>query len=218
LKLAITHLKLSDGRVGFSDLSRPTPFNTRIEPINLALDEFSTRAGSDNRYEIHALSVDRETFDWQGTVQLNPLRSTGRITVADLKAQTVWSYLRDALSFEMPAGTIKVAGNYDFLLGEDAPSLTLKLEEVAVHDLGVRPRRGSEPYVTLGTLTIANSAFDLKARTVVVGSIALSGANVNSWIEPDGDFNLNELRPEGESPAESSASAAPAAAPATAPW
>jgi uncharacterized protein involved in outer membrane biogenesis len=212
LKLAITHLKLSDGSVAFSDLSRPTPFTTRIEPINLALDEFSTRAGSDNRYQVHAVSIDREIFDWQGTVQLNPLRSAGHVAITDLKAETIWSYLRDALSFEMPAGTLKLAGDYDFLLGADAPSLKLKLDEIAIRDLGIRPRRGSDPYVTLASLVVANSTFDLKEQSIAVGSVALSGAAINAWIDADGRFNLNALQPQSEASAASPASAEPAPA------
>ena len=219
LALAITHLQLSDGRVSYQDLSRPTPFTTRIEPINLALDEFSTRGDSGNRYQVHAVSVDRESFDWAGDVRLNPLRSTGHITVTDLKAQTIWSYLRDALSFEMPAGTIQLAGDYDFLLGSDAPSLKLKLDEIAVHDLGIKRPGGTDPYITLGSLLVANSTLDLQARSVAVGSIAFGQLNVNAWLDADGRFNLDELRPQpGPAPVANEPAAAAAPAPASAPW
>lgn len=202
LKIAITHLRLSNGLVAYQDLNRPTPFNTRIEPINLALDEFSTRGDSENRYQVHAVSEDHESFDWAGNVQLNPLRSTGRITITDLRAETIWNYLRDALSFQMPTGTIRVAGDYDFLLDETAPALKLKLDEIAVHDLGIERPGGTGPYITLGSLLVADSALDLRARSVVVGSIGLEQLNVNTWLEADGHFNLDELRPQpGSAPA-----------------
>ena len=219
LKLSITHLRLSDGRIGFQDLSRPTPFRTEIVPINLALDEFSTRGDSENRYSIHALSADRESFDWAGTVQLNPLRSAGHVTVGALKAQTIWSYLRDALTFEMPAGTIDLAADYDFLLGADAPSLKVTLDQVAVHDLGLRPIGGREPFVTLAALTVSQSALDLKARTITVGPVALAGANVRAWLSADGALNLAELAHRPAPPSAIASAAAPAAAAApSAPW
>ncbi len=221
LEFSITHLALSGGRVEFTDLTRPTPFHTQITPINLKLDEFSTRGGSDNRYSIHAVSIDREVFDWLGTVQLNPLRSTGRITIADLKAETVWSYLRDALSFEMPAGTIHLEGNYDFRLYEDGlendgPSLKMKIDDIGVAALALRPPKGTDPYVSVGSIDIKDSALDLKPRTFSIGSIAVDQANVTAWLEKDGHFNLDELQPAPVT--DTTAAQAPAAAEPSAPW
>jgi uncharacterized protein involved in outer membrane biogenesis len=217
VEFAITHLRLSDGRVGFQDLSRPTPFNTQIVPINLALDEFSTRGDSQNRYQVHAVSAERERFDWAGTVRLNPLRSAGHLAVADLKAQTIWRYLRDALSFEMPAGTVALAGDYDFVLGADGPSLKMKLDQITVNDLGLRPIGGVDPYVTLGSLVVAQSALDLKARSITVGSVALERASVRAWMGADGLLNLDELRPKPGAPSTGTSTPSPAQEPAR-PW
>jgi len=208
-QFAITHLQLSDGRIEFTDRTRPTPFHTQISPINLKLDEFSTRGDSDNRYSIHAVSIDREVFDWLGTVQMNPVRSTGRVTIADLKAETVWSYLRDALSFEMPAGTIHLDGNYDFRLETDGPSLKMKIEDIGIAALALRPPKGTDPYITVGAIDIKESALDLKTRSFSIGSIAVDQASVTAWLEKDGHFNLDELRPAPTADA-ATADAAPA--------
>lgn len=216
VEFAITHLRLADGRVEFTDLTRPTPFHTQITPINLKLDEFSTRGDSENRYSIHAVSIDREVFDWLGTVQLNPLRSTGRVTIADLKAETVWSYLRDALSFEMSAGTIHLDGNYDFRLDPDAPSLKMKIDDIGIAALALRPPKGTDPYLTVGSIDIKDSALDLKPRTFSIGSIAVDQASVTAWLEKDGHLNLDELRPAPAS--EPTPAPAPAAAAPSAPW
>ncbi|MGH8315050.1 MAG: DUF748 domain-containing protein [Steroidobacterales bacterium] len=217
ISFAITHLALVQGQIGFTDESRPTPFSTRITPINLRLDEFSTRGDSDNRYSIHAVSVDQEIFDWQGTVRLNPVRSTGRISIADLKAETIWSYLRDALSFELPAGSLRLAGDYDFLLGNDAPSLKMKIDEIAITGLALRPPRGADPYITVGALAIKDSAFDLKGRTLIIGTIAVDQANVVGWLEKNGHFNLDELRPPPSAAMPPDAVPVPEPAPAAAP-
>src|SRR5690349_5735611 len=106
LKLYIEHFRVAGGRVDFTDRSRKTPFQTRLAPITFDLRDFATTGEAGNTYSLHAASIDDERFAWSGSFRTTPFTSNGQFEIANLRATTLWSYLRDALPFELTSGMI----------------------------------------------------------------------------------------------------------------
>ena len=103
------------------------------------LRDFSTRSATGDGYALEAASPEGERLVWNGTVRLAPLASRGVFEVADLKARTVWNYLRDSLPFEIAAGTIGLKGDYE-LGGAPGPmSLAVNVHNTTVTGLGSTP-------------------------------------------------------------------------------
>src|SRR4029077_14316364 len=109
-----------------------TPFRAEFKPIIFELRDFSTRAATGDGYALEAASPEGERLIWNGTVHLAPLASRGDFEVTDLKARTVWNYLRASLPFEIPAGTIAVKGGYALGGGGSPMALNLDVHNITV--------------------------------------------------------------------------------------
>jgi hypothetical protein len=208
LRLFISRLAVITGAATFEDHTRPIPFRAEFKPISFELRDFSTLAGSGNTYALNAASPDGERLIWSGTVSVTPLASHGVFEIADLKARTLWNYLRDSVPFEIAAGVIGIKGDYD-LEGSrtGSPTLQLNVRRTLVTSLGLRPRGGAQDYIDVASIAVDDTRLDLAHHAVKVAKVALSGGDIKAWFDDRGQLNLLELARGGESTAPSSTTA-----------
>jgi hypothetical protein len=193
MRLYIGRFEVIDGGTTFEDRARATPFRADLAPIAFELRDFSTTAATGDAYTLNAASPQGERLNWSGTIRLAPLASHGTYEITDLKARTLWSYLRASLPFEIDSGVVAVRGDYD--LSSDSGPLALKVDvhKTTVRSLGLKPAGGSEQYVALGTLEVDETRVDLGRQAVDVGKVQLSGGDIRVWLSEPGRFNLLDL-------------------------
>jgi uncharacterized protein DUF748 len=208
-RVFIDRLSVSTGRVAFEDRARAAPFATELRPITFELRDFSTGGESGNAYSLRGASVDGESFAWSGTFQLTPLSSSGQFEVSALKARTVWSYLREALAFELTQGVINLNGEYFYDAGENG-GLRFAIHQVNLTDLGLRPPNRDYDYVEIAALVVEETQVNLRTRRVEVGRLRLDGGSLRATRDAAGRINLTELASADQPVA---ASTEPAAAP-----
>jgi hypothetical protein len=210
-RLAIQNLRVTAGRIDFENHARPTMFHTRLAPITFVLSDFSTTGVGGNTYELRAASVADERFAWNGSFALTPFTSKGRFEVANLNATTLWSYLRDALPFEITRGVINLAGDYEFAARES--DLRLHVKDVTVANVALHGPSQPQDDVSFAELKIANTHFDLNRRRVDIEKASLSGAALRARRDAQGQINLLSLIGEDTAPSQDPPPAEPAS-----PW
>jgi hypothetical protein len=202
-RLFIKHFNLVAGNVAFEDLAHPSAFRTEIKPITFDLHDFATLGKEDGAYSLNGASEAGERFSWSGSLKTYPLASRGKFEVADLRAETIWSYLRDSVQFELPSGAISIAGEYDFTAATSPVGLGVTVHDITVTDLGVRPKGGADDYIKLTRLEVHETRADVAKRTVDVGNVHLAGAEIHAWAPgaAGSAVNLLELAgPNGGTP------------------
>jgi hypothetical protein len=227
--LRIGAFKVTQGFVSFDDRRRPSDFATRLAPINFELQNFSTGVVG-GHFTFTGVSKLGERIEWHGHVSVQPIESDGEFQIAGLQAHTIWEYLEDRLSFLVNSGKIDLNATYKFSLQDDV-DLKVDVSKVALTDLAIRPKNSDIDWITVPELILSGSTIDLKRRQAHSDSLSLKGAQLVTWLEPDGSFNLLKLAAAPRSPIPASptpasptsasptpASPAPASpAPATAP-
>ena len=191
MKLIIQRLSVAAGRVDFEDLSRATAFRTRLAPINFELRDFATTGKAGNTYSLRAASVDDERFGWDGSFETSPFTSRGQFEITNLHATTLWSYLRDALPFELTTGMINLSGGYEFAARDSG--LKLNVKNVSATDISLHGPGQPVDDVKLAQLQITNTRFDLRQRRVDVEKLSLSGAALRARRDRQGAINLSAL-------------------------
>jgi hypothetical protein len=232
--LRIGSLRISRGSVGYLDRSRAEAFTARLDPVDFELHDFTTGADG-GRFMLSGASKRGEHFEWRGHLAVQPIESDGELRIEGLELRTLWEYLEDRLGFVVSSGTVDAGVTYRFAAGNGgAPAnLTLDIAQVALRNLGVRPRQGDTDWVALPALDVKGTHVDVAGRRAQVDSVTLTGLKVLGWRAEDGSTNLLELaappvtggpRPASPTPpsAPSGATAAPAPpaaqAEASAPW
>ena len=69
----ISQLRLERGRFTFRDLSLPTPYEETFFPIQLTLNNFSTRKDRQSAYSLTASMGEGAVISWEGDLSLNSL-------------------------------------------------------------------------------------------------------------------------------------------------
>jgi hypothetical protein len=186
------------------------PFKARLTPVNFVLTNFSTVAQGErdgaNNYALQAMSTDGEKFRWSGNFGLAPLSSRGEFELAEVQARTLWSYLQESLGFEVADGMVGLQGTYEFAATEPHITLGVKLANIDVTGLALRPRGGVDDWVTLNTLGISDTRVDLARRVIDVARVKLNEGQVLAIRRADGAINLLDLL---ETPRAADAAAAP---------
>jgi len=193
LRLFIDRLALIGGRVSFEDRTHPTAFTAELSPVNLELRDFNTVATGGDAYTLTGATPEGEKFKWSGTLGVTPVASRGHFEVSQLRARTIWSYLRSSVPFELSSGVLDVTGDYEFTTAGKTLGLTLAVRDVGVSDLGVKPAGGAQDYVHLAQLQVHDTHIDLAQRSVNVGPVRLSGGVIHAWLGADGALNLSDL-------------------------
>ncbi len=214
LKLFIERFGVRSGRIDFEDRARPSVFRTRLAPITFELRDFATTGEAGNFYALRAASVNDERFSWDGTFATTPFTSTGKFEIANLRAMTLWSYLSDALPFELTSGMINLQGGYEFSARESG--LKLNVKDVTATDVALHGPNQPADDVKLAKLQVSNTRFDLRQRRVDVEKMSLSGAALRARRDAQGGINLLSLLGESEAVPASEAPATDVPVPATA--
>ena len=218
-RLFIETFTVNTGRVDFEDHSRPTQFRSALQPITFALRDFSTTGTGANAYRLDAESTRGERLAWRGTLNANPVSSTGSFTLSNVQAQTLWDYMRDAVAFEVTAGILELTGGYTFSLAREPVDLEVVGDQLTVRDLIVRPKGSEVDDVKLDELIIRDARANVADQRSSVASISVKGGRIQAWLDQDGNMSLPRLlAPTEESTAADAAaitegSAAPAASP-----
>jgi hypothetical protein len=209
IRLYIGRLAVTGGSSTFEDLTRATPFKADFNPITFELRNFSTLAAQEkpNSYALAAVSNDGERLDWSGTLQLAPLASQGQFEIADLKARTIWDYVRESVPFELDSGVIGIKGNYQLTAAGGPLAVQLVVHNATGTDLGIKPKAAAQDYVKLAKIEVIETRIDLTQHSVDVGQVKLSGGNLQVRMDEQGRLNLLELAPSSPAAAPSSASA-----------
>ena len=217
LRLHIARLGVASGRVEFEDRARATVFHTRLAPINFVLTDFATTGEAGNAYSLRAASVDDERFAWDGTFEPSPFTSRGKFGITNLRATTLWSYLREALPFELTNGMINLAGTYDFEAKESG--LKLNVSDVTATELALHAPDQPPGDVKIGSIQVTQTQFDLRQRRVNVGKIQVAGAELHARRDAAGNLSLLKLLGADEAVTpQAEPAAAPTPASAASPW
>jgi len=190
--IEIGHFEIAQGIVEFRDASKPKMVSIDVVPINLMLSNFHTKRGGDNTYSFSAELGKDEILDWNGTVSLDPIASSGTLSLSGVKIATLFQYVRDRFQFDIPEGTIRAVGKYQFAAGLP---LELEVSDTLLHfaDIGIVEKGESLPVVGLQTLFLDGIHADLRERKLEIERLTLNKAQLRLWRNHDGALNVPAL-------------------------
>jgi Domain of Unknown Function (DUF748) len=213
--LRVGSLKVRQARVDFGDLSRKSPFKSKIGPLTFALTGFRTVGSRGAPYHLEAVTEAGEKLAWSGTLSADPLASHGDFQIADLILKKYTPYVEEKIQSDLTDGKLGMKGSYEISLGGQQRVMKLANGEVHLRDLKVVERASHESALELAALDVMGVQADAIAMKATVGSVALMGGKIAARREKDGSINLvTMMQPEKTA---AKATPASAASPGTAP-
>lgn len=172
-RMEIRRFALAGGRVAFAD--RRAGFETRVDPIDVELDDVSTLADENGRYRIAARTGVGAQFAWQGDLDLAPIASSGHLSMSGLDVAKLAPYLQAALP-AAPAGIASFEADYRAGYADGRLALTIEHAKAGIKDLRVPFGRGAA--LLAGEAAADGARFDLARGTLALARFALRAATL----------------------------------------
>jgi hypothetical protein len=204
----VKRIQIDQGRLKFSDRSRPTPFEAEVFPARLNINAFSTRANSQSSFDFAAETDKGAAIRAKGQVGVTPLTAQGNLLVKGLDTRRLWRYIQDQVNFEITDGHLDMAADFEVGAVDDELRVKLQSGTVGLMDFKLAEKGGAEPLIFVPAFSIAGGKIDLNAKQVSIESVQTGDARFKSWISPEGTIQLaNLFIPESSPPRKKSISA-----------
>ena len=192
-RVIIYHLSVTNGNVAFTDLDRQETFQTAFTPINLDLTNLTTIRDRNSPYKFIARTGEGETFAWAGSVTVNPLRSAGKFRLGGISLKKYSPYAHDYARYEIAAGLLDVAADYNYDSVTNALDLSISNAAVHLNQFELKSPDTGESLIAIPTLAITDTEANVSRMTARVGLIKSAGGSLLVRREADGSINLLSL-------------------------
>src|SRR5690606_7318735 len=106
-----------NGSITYRDAVPQTPFTTTLGPINIGIDNFSTREIEQPGIKNLVMQLEQgATLTWHSDCVVSPLQCSGQLELADFSRTTPYRYSQDALPVALNSGTVSAQVDYRFSL------------------------------------------------------------------------------------------------------
>ena len=208
--LRIERIVLAAGAVHFEDLRPSEPIEFVYDSLDLSLSNLSTLPDDNAELSLQATGPNGGKVEWQGTLSLSPISSSGHLQLSDGKLKGIWPYVRDALPLDLQEGILNLATDYQLSLA-GGTQLQLSNLSLALAPFAIKAPDG-RPLVKLAELNVSETSLDLVKQQVVVGKIRSQGLETWAAREADGQLDWQTLFAKPEAPAPAASQTADAGA------
>ncbi|HEY3301278.1 MAG TPA: DUF748 domain-containing protein [Methylophilaceae bacterium] len=151
-RVLIEHMLIEGGNLQYIERNRATPYEFVLKPLDLALDGLSTLPKDRGDYLISAkLPEQGGTLKWKGSLALNPVVSTGSVSIEGVNLAKLLQVLgKQALPVNVTAGELMTNFNYHFAMEQVAinpPALNKPNTQTEKASLATYPKATLENFV-----------------------------------------------------------------------
>lgn len=195
LSIDVDEVRLTGGRVSFSDFSRKKPFKTILYPIELKVDHFSNGQDKKTAYALSISSEAKEKITLGGELSVEPLRAEGRLEVKGVPLQKYSPYYQDKIRFNLEEGRLHFSTRYNYARGEKGAEISLAGLALSLNSLRLRRPGEKEDFLKIPVLAVQDTLVDVTGRQVTVGSFSTQKGMLVLKRFKNGDLDLQRLFP-----------------------
>ncbi len=223
MKVSVESVRVSGGKVRFTDASRHAPFRTSLADLRIDVDRLSTEKGKAADALLSVRTEAGETFEWKGNLVLSPFASEGTVSMEKWALKKYEPYYGGAVRFDVLGGTLGLRSGYRIARKEGGTEILLSGLSAGLADLRLKRREDPEEFLKIPQLAVKDVAIDLGKREVDIAEAVTARGSVSVRRGPGGELNLAGLLAD-KKPASAASGSGPAAkfsgrdVPAEKPW
>jgi hypothetical protein len=213
-KFTVDSIRLTGGKVRFSDASRGISFGTNLGGIRVDVDGLGTETGK-KAVALASFSTEaEESVELKGNLSLSPLGSEGTIALGKVVLKKYAPYYSDAVRFDILSGSLDARSGYRFAKGDGGQEFRLSGLGISVSNLRLRQREEKEEFLVIPGFHVKEAEVDPGKKEIVIGEVATAKGTVAIRRSAVGETNVARLLAEETHPAEPAAVIGPAGKPA----
>jgi len=190
--LSIDKFRHNEGIINFSDQNRETAYKHKIKEINVALDNFSTKAGDNNMHHVKAKTSQGTELNWHGKFSLSPFKSSGDISFVS-PLQVISDYLQQRILFNITEGTLKLDSHYDFNFAGEQPQFIINNLIASISSLEIRRTEDNKKIIASDLLSLDLEQLNSSDKKILVNSISNEGSFIDVNRNKLSQFDIEEV-------------------------
>lgn len=131
INFALNSTKIIGGSFAYSDESLKQPFSAKFEGINYEISGINTEQNSAGKHVFDANSTLAQKLDWQGGIDLAPLRVYGELSLKDFNVRPVALSFIETQDLRINSALINAKMSYE--LSEDGGVIKAGLKNAALN-------------------------------------------------------------------------------------
>jgi hypothetical protein len=191
----IAKLSIAEGKLDWEDAHFNSPEKETAYPINLDIENFTTQADQQSKLGMSLELNSGGKLDWQGTISLSPLSSTGHIKLEKVQLPRIQALaLQDYVQLDLQ-GYELLETDYKADYVDDKFNISLNQSKLELHDFQVSATAHDKPMVKMVKFAVQGIGFDLNKNELTIESISADNADFTAWLNPDGVLSYQPLLP-----------------------
>ncbi|WP_347987832.1 DUF748 domain-containing protein [Methylomonas sp. AM2-LC] len=192
--LNIHHLAIETAEISWMDVSKGFPQNAELKPINFEVNELTTEINGKGNFDLGFELASGGRLQWHGDLSLEPLSSTGLISLEQLKLEPIWKgFLQDLIPIVISEGSLTAHVDYQTKQVDGKPELLISNGVIDVNKLVVTEKNGNAPLLTIPTLAVREITLDLDKKKIRAAVLESKDAQIKAALEADGRLNYQRL-------------------------
>ncbi|HEY5914404.1 MAG TPA: DUF748 domain-containing protein, partial [Verrucomicrobiae bacterium] len=198
----INRLRLTGGKVSFTDLTPRMPFQRNLGSLEMTVTNFQTDSDHKNAFAFFGVSDGGERFSWKGVFSLAPLRSEGEISLDGFALTAYAPLYQDLFRFEIKAGVINLHSTYRYERSAATNLLAVTNTTFELKSLQMVEKDTGQAVVKVSDFVVAGASVDAMARQAEVDTMTMTGGRLLLRRNKDTSVNAIELlKPADSAPA-----------------
>lgn len=191
--LILEQVSIMDGTLILIDGRQSTPARTIFSKLHLQGRNWATLAGQAGDYQLDLQLADDATLKANGSLDLFPLASLGRVDLSGLPVAAIWQYGRDLTNLKQPLGRISLATDYRFQGGTGPMTAALSGLSFSLTGLACTLAEEQQPFLHWQNLQMEAELADLTAGEVRLRSLLVEEGGAEARISETGVVDLARI-------------------------
>jgi outer membrane protein OmpA-like peptidoglycan-associated protein len=198
----IGRLRLTEGKVSFTDLTPRMPFQRSIGPLELTVTNFQTDPGHKNAFALAGVSDGGEQFSWKGSFYLAPFQSEGEVSLDGFALTTYAPLYQDLFRFEIKDGVIGLHSTYRYEESATTNLLAVTNTTFGLKSLHLVEKDTGQAVVEISDFVVTGASVDAMTRQAEADTMTVTGGRLVLRRNKDTSVNAIELlKPADSAPA-----------------
>ena len=201
-RLLVFNFVIGNAEIDWQDLAPAVPVEARFGPVNIQVHELNTLPDRSGDQSVVITTETSGTLSWNGSLQLNPFRSSGHAAIKGSHLPLTSAYLKHDVGFDFVKGDADVELDYSVDTRSDG-SLTASIDHFSFSLTDVLARTFStasnadqpdREVLKLPLLQISGGTLRWPERTVSVTEFSIDDASVSLHRDENGELNVVRKR------------------------
>ncbi|WP_442919622.1 DUF748 domain-containing protein [Methylobacter sp.] len=190
----IVKLSIAEGKLDWEDAHFKNPEKETVYPININIENFTTQADNPANFDLTLELNSGGKLDWQGTIDVNSLSSSGHIKLDDVKLSRIRALaFQDFVQLDLQGYELFEA-DYKAAYKDNKVNVSVNQGKFALHDFQASATQ-DKALVKMIKLSVQGIGFNLENHELTIESVSANDADFKAWLNVEGVVNYEFLLP-----------------------